>query len=163
MDENTPYPITPQPQFLYEPGFFEWASIGVLFIIVAIFIALLFKRKTNSPTKPYRILLKELASIKTANTKEASIQITLVIKHALESLLSKYDLSSLSAREIKDLLNHLSNKEIKSSLSALQEILSLLESDRLSGKNEVNVIDIKHSTKHALTELINALNKGTII
>jgi len=101
----TPYGVTPQPQFSYEPGSIEW---GVLLMVAAV-ILFLFWLATYLRKRRYkrieRALLRELDTLKAlwkTDPKLAATCLSSIAKRILNLRHPTIDYLALSAAEIKN-------------------------------------------------------------
>jgi hypothetical protein len=133
MNEDTPYSITMQPQFTYEPGGQEWLWVGILAILAISIVIALSRKKKSSRTRAYQVLLKELNGVKQSASGSMATRSSSIIKRALQLYFPDLDFLALSAAEVETFMR---THKAKSGLKEIHELanhLTKLEHSRFSG------------------------------
>jgi len=143
MNQDTPYPITTQPQFTYEPGGQEWLWVGVLAIVAITIVVLLLRKKKSSKTRAYQVLLKELDGIAKSDPALVATRSSSIIKRALQLHFPDTDFLALSASEVENLLQTDKAKNGITEIHELAKILTELEHTRFSGNATPNMESIR--------------------
>jgi hypothetical protein len=133
MNEETPYPITIQPQFTYEPGGQEWLWVGVLTIFAFTVVLFLSRKRKSSRTRAYQVLLKELDGVTQNASASVATRSSSIIKRALQLYFPDQDFLALSATEVEDFLQSSNANCGLTEMHELARHLTELEHSRFSG------------------------------
>jgi hypothetical protein len=133
MNEDTPYPITMQPQFTYEPGGQEWLWVIILVILAISIVTFLSRKRRSSRTRAYQVLLKELDGIRNNADASVATRSSSIIKRSLQLYFPDKDFLALSASEVEDFLRGYGTKDGLTEIHELSRHLTTLEHSRFSG------------------------------
>jgi hypothetical protein len=156
----TPFGITTQPQFSYEPGSIEWTLLACIAFCICAIAWLTKFLKNRKSTRIHKALSRELALLKDvwkSDPKLASARLSSIAKRILNLNDSAVDYLALSAKETRSIIEskQLLEEETNDLSLNLCDLLDSLEKFRFSQHSNSSVTPIHEKIESILAKMSN--------